>query len=366
MAAYLTCQSISGLPLFIRRKGDVPSLPFPLVASLNGCHTFLKMQGALLESTNTENASVVWKEYQDVFILCIVATDPALTTEHLKHLLDVVFDSMVFFIGLDDLLNLKNIERTKRELKACFPLIDTILDTLSPSEDWDYFCDLTNGSDIVCCGERLTFEGILNCFTESIGTVFGCLRINGKTAAATPNWWTLDASELLQIQLLLLNDRHSSTGVDVPIYLPIRSPRIPFRLVRWRLTHRSDVCVLCGPTPSLADLEKELKRFWRTAFALIKTAEACHPANIPSEIVLDKNVLSYLLINTEKKRNLSSLCPNACGTGGAHSTHLTPVRKRDILRTFYKSVVGSLLSSSTSGTQLNDLNDVTIFFRFSS
>lgn len=24
MAAYLTCQSLSGLPLFIRRKGDIP------------------------------------------------------------------------------------------------------------------------------------------------------------------------------------------------------------------------------------------------------------------------------------------------------------------------------------------------------
>jgi protein fuzzy len=117
------------------------------------------------------------------------------------------------------------------------------------------------------------------------------LRINGKTAAATSNWWTLEHSELLQIQLLLLNDQQS-TGMDVPIYLPVRSPKIPFRLIRWKLTQKSDVCVLCGPTPSLAELEKEIKRFWRTAFSLIKTAESCHPANIPNDVVLDKNVLS--------------------------------------------------------------------------
>ena len=40
----------------------------------------------------------------------------------------------------------------------CFPLIDTILDTLSPGEHWDYFCDLTYGSDVVGCTDRQTFE----------------------------------------------------------------------------------------------------------------------------------------------------------------------------------------------------------------
>ena len=49
---------------------------------------------------------------------------------------------------------------------------------------------------------------------------------------------------------------------------------------------------------------------------------------------------SYVLINTEKRRSLSSLSPQAMGD--AHS-HLTPVRKRDILRTFYRTVVGNLI-----------------------
>lgn len=134
-------------------------------------------------------------------------------------------------------------------------------------------------------------QGILNCLTESLGTVFGCLRISGKVAAATSNWWTLDAAELLQIHLLLLNDE-VSTGIDVPVYLPVRSPRTPFRLVRWKLTQQSDVCVLCGPTPTLSDMEREVKRFWRTAFALIKSAESCYPVNVPGDVTLDPNILS--------------------------------------------------------------------------
>ena len=122
--------------------------------------------------------------------------------------------------------------------------------------------------------------------------MFGSLRINGKVAAATSNWWTLDSVELLQIHLLLFKEKNS-TGVDIPIYLPVRSPKTPFRLVHWKLTQNADICLLCGPTPSLAELEREVKRFWRTAFALLKSAESCWPANIPQDVALDKNVLSY-------------------------------------------------------------------------
>ena len=131
----------------------------------------------------------------------------------------------------------------------------------------------------------------MNSFSESVGTVFGNLRIYGKVAAATSNWWTLDKAEILQIQLLCSTDSYD-TGMDIPIYLPVRSPKTPFRLVRWKLTQHSEVCLLCGPTPSLANLEKEIKRFWRTAFPLLKSAESCSPGNVPQDITLDASILS--------------------------------------------------------------------------
>jgi len=358
MAAYLTCQSVSGLPLFIRRKGDIPALPFPIVASLNGVYTYTKTQEAELEHVCTENTTVVWREYQEKFLLCLVATDTTITTVHLKHTLDIIFQTMVFYLGLDDLLSLKNIERMKKDLKLCYPLIDKILDSLNPQEDWDNFCDITNCSDILSCSERPTLKAILNSFTESVGTVFGCLRVHQKTVTATANWWTLDNAELLQIQLLCSNDQ-SDTGIDIPIYLPVRSPKTAFRLVCWKLTQHSDVCLLCGPTPSLSELEKETKRFWRTAFTALKSAESCWPANIPPEIALDPSLLSYLLINYEKRRSLSSLSPHS---GDVH-THLTPVRKRDILRTFYKTVVGNMISLPGAASA-ESLDSTEVFMNF--
>nr|CAG4642556.1 EOG090X07E6 [Evadne anonyx] len=260
-------------------------------------------------------------------------------SEDSEHTLDIIFQTMVFYLGLDDLLNLKNVERTKKDLKLCYPLIDKILDSLNPQEDWDNFCDITNCSDVLSCPERLTLKTTLNSFTESVGTVFGCLRIHQKTAVATANWWTLDSAELLQIQLLCSNNSND-TGIDIPIYLPVRSPKTAFRLVCWKLTQHSDICLLCGPTPSLSELERETKRFWRTVFTALKSAEACYPANIPPEITLDPSLLSYLLINYEERRALSSLTPQS----GDVPTHLTAVRKRDILRTFYKTVVGNMIS----------------------
>jgi len=88
------------------------------VASLNGVYTYTKTQEAELDHVSTDNTTVVWKEYHDKFLLCLVASDTTLTTSHLKHTLDIIFQTMVFYLGLDDLLSLKNVERLKKDLKV--------------------------------------------------------------------------------------------------------------------------------------------------------------------------------------------------------------------------------------------------------
>lgn len=88
------------------------------MASLNGVYTYTKTQGAQLENTSSENASIVWKEYLDTFVLCLVATDTTLSIVHLRHTLDLVFNTMVFYLGLDELTSTKSVERLKKELKV--------------------------------------------------------------------------------------------------------------------------------------------------------------------------------------------------------------------------------------------------------
>ena len=88
------------------------------MASLNGVHMFAKSNGAVLESARTESAACCWKEYEDAFVLCIVASDSTISNDRLQRVLDVVFQTMVFFWGMDDLLAGKNVERLKKELKV--------------------------------------------------------------------------------------------------------------------------------------------------------------------------------------------------------------------------------------------------------
>nr|CAG4644008.1 EOG090X07E6 [Lepidurus arcticus] len=307
------------------------------------------------ETVLSQSIVIVLQRYNSIKI--IDTSDDGLTSTHLERLLERVFQAMVFCLGQDDLSTIRNVERLKRDLKASYPLIDKLLDSLQPEETWDHFCDLTDSVDCLFCPEKATFEGILQCFTESVGTVFGCLAINGKIAAATADWWSLTSEELMLI-FVCLTCSANCTGRDIPIYLPVRSPKVPFRLVTWKLTQLTDIAVLCGPTPSLADLEKEVRRFWRPAFALIKSAETIYPVNIPSDFALDKSILGYVLIHTQRRRCVSSLAPHMwekeSNSATSSMTGLSCARRRDVLRSFYKTILGTFFSTSGSPSMITE------------
>lgn len=68
--------------------------------------------------TCSENIAIVWKEYHDSLVLCLAASNSTLSTERLRQLLDLIFHTLVLYQGLEDLLNLRNVERLKKDLKV--------------------------------------------------------------------------------------------------------------------------------------------------------------------------------------------------------------------------------------------------------
>ena len=50
--------------------------------------------------------------------LIVVTQDDNGSDTHLTRLLDYIFQAMVLVYGLDELINIKNIERFKREIKV--------------------------------------------------------------------------------------------------------------------------------------------------------------------------------------------------------------------------------------------------------
>ncbi|KAI8783837.1 protein fuzzy, partial [Biomphalaria glabrata] len=119
MAAYIIClTSGSGLPVFTRSVGNVKPLPFPVIGSLNAVHMFSANHDATLQSTTTDDARIVWREFHNSLVLiAVMGRDGASDDAHMGKLLDNVFHAMVLLYGLDDLVNIKNVERFKKEIR---------------------------------------------------------------------------------------------------------------------------------------------------------------------------------------------------------------------------------------------------------
>ena len=51
--------------------------------------------------------------------MILIASDDQADDCHLNHILTLVFDAMVLLCGQEDLVNIKNVERFKKEIKVC-------------------------------------------------------------------------------------------------------------------------------------------------------------------------------------------------------------------------------------------------------
>ncbi|GFR89540.1 protein fuzzy homolog [Elysia marginata] len=129
-------------PLTRRRKQQ---LPFPVIGSLNAVHMFAANHDAVLKSTTTDDAQIIWKEFENSLVLILVhgrdaaaegdgggggggggsSADSADGEGQYggqllpgERLLQLVWDSMVLLYGKEDLVNIRNVERFKKEIKV--------------------------------------------------------------------------------------------------------------------------------------------------------------------------------------------------------------------------------------------------------
>ena len=350
MSAYLLCLSINGgIPLFTRKNGDLKSIPFPLLASLNGVAMFGQSHDVTLLSTMTRECRLLWRDYHNSVRLIVVVPLDSVSDFHIHRLLDNIFQCLVLLVGLDDLIALRNIDRVKRELRASFGLIDCLLNGLQPSDKTPLFCDLIGAVDVLVCGESGNITNYLDNFTESVDSTYGCVLAGGRLLAATSNWWSLHPDELCLLSLYIWTEQRATLS-DTPVFLPVKSPTVPFRLVVYELQAGLQVCVLCGPQPSLAELERMIVKHWRSCAPLLSSLHSSLPRCLPPNILIDRSVLGLVLVNTERKRVLACMAPHH-GTAAHHqkdSRSLSLARKLDITRTFYRTVVGAVLPSCAS------------------
>ncbi|MBN3300417.1 FUZZY protein, partial [Amia calva] len=267
----------SGVPLFCR--GASRQLPFSVIGSLNGVHMFGGGQGAALASCVTERGGrVAWQVFQDSVTLIAVSAEEssdASSELQLRRLLENTWNCMVLLLGLDELATVRNVERLKRDLRSCYQLIDAFLE--GPAEGLG---DLTHCADCLAPTHPDLLQEALDSFSRAADS----------------------------------------------------DPTVPHRLLCFQLLPGVQVCVLCGPSPSLQRAEGELVvRFWAPVAEALRGCLALRQRGLPGSVPLRRGILGLLLVNRESRRALSSvhLWPDAPPDAPC------PLRRWQLLRLFY-------------------------------
>ncbi|MEE6482648.1 hypothetical protein FKM82_013308 [Ascaphus truei] len=179
-SVFLLCLTASsGVPLYCRSKGSTRQLTFSVIGSLNGVHMFASNQGVLLTSTCTENTRVVWRAFHDSINLIVMSSESSASDFSLNRLLENVFSAMVLVIGLEDLVNIKNVERLKKDLRACYRLIDSFL------MENEKMGDLTQCVDCIIAQDGAILQLVERFWKPVLDPIKSCLRVQLRSFPAS-------------------------------------------------------------------------------------------------------------------------------------------------------------------------------------
>ncbi|XP_036040072.1 protein fuzzy homolog isoform X3 [Onychomys torridus] len=328
---HLLCLAASsGVPLFCRSSsGGAPSrqqLPFSVVGSLNGVHMFAQNLDVQLNSARTEDTTVVWKSFHDSITLIAVSSEEGASELSLGRMLHMVFGAMVLIVGLEELTNIRNVERLKKELRASYCLIDSFLGSS------ELIGDLTQCVDSVIPPEGSLMQETLSGFAEATGTAFVSLLVSGRVVAATEGWWRLGMPEAVLLPWLV-GSLPPQAARDYPVYLPHGSPKVPHRLLTLTLLRGLELCLLCGPRPPLGQLDPQLlERWWQPLLEPLRACLPLGPRVLPEGFPLHGDILGLLLLHLELRRCLFTVEPSP-------DKEPSPGQRRRLLRNFYALVV---------------------------
>ncbi|KAM9048927.1 protein fuzzy homolog isoform 4-T4 [Megaptera novaeangliae] len=318
-------------PDLVSSRGGAPArqqLPFSVIGSLNGVHMFGQNLEVQLSSAKTEDTTVVWKSFHDSITLIVLSSEEGTSELRLERLLQMVFGAMVLLVGLEELTNIRNVERLKKELRASYRLIDSFLG------DSELIGDLTQCVDCVVPPEGSLLQEALSGFAEAAGTAFVSLVVSGRVVAATESWWRLGMPEAVLLPWLV-GSLPPQAARDYPVYLPHGSPTVPHRLLTLTLLPGLELCLLCGPRPPLSQLDAQLlERWWQP---LLDPLRACLPLGsraLPAGFPLHTDILGLLLLHLELKRCLFTVEPSG-------DKEPSSEQRRRLFRSFYTLVTAT-------------------------
>lgn len=329
---YVHCLTTDGIPLFSRTVGEnLPTIPFPVIGSLNGVHMFSKSKKVELGCTCTENGKIFWKEYGSVKLI-MVCLDTHINEKLIESFVENIYKCLIMSIGETELTKFTNVEKLKRKIKLCLPLLDTFMNPLH------LISNITQMTDVVQVTESGILKNYLNAFTEECESEFGCLTLGGRVVVATDKFWQLQTIETSLI-LYVMHNIKDVTASDTPIYLPNGSPTVPHRLITVALIDNIHVGIVCGPKPSLQEvIDQHIPKYWSGLAQTLRSCLRCIPRGFPPEVKLDPNLLGFILLNTQDGRGLVSVHPHGNNTANDIPIMVDAKQRKIALMNFYFSV----------------------------
>ncbi|XP_066253877.1 protein fuzzy homolog [Euwallacea similis] len=350
MSAYIIgITSAGGLPVFSRKKGNCEALSFSKLGSLNGVHMFGKPLNIELLNTFTDDYTVAWREFNESLV--IIGISSGCSVDVLNRLLRLVYDAVVLIVGIDEAKAARNVERLKRELRVCYPVLDRLLDSLDCGDSSNkHSSDIVGYVETILSPENHLIQIVLDSFSECVDSMFSCILVNGKVAAATESWWSLHPHEI-RLLLFLAVSENKNISKDIPVFLPYKSPTVAFRFIACSLSPDVQVCCLCGSSPSLMEIEQAATQCFKNSTDILKAASQCIPRNFPQSVAVDGGILGLLLINIKLKKYMMSKNPQQTTSRKT----LSSSHRLDILRTFFYQAVMNTLIPNTRMWQENNI-----------
>lgn len=119
---------------------------------------FLKSQNIKLLNTNLPDTTIMWKEFEQSITLIVIASGT--TKSVLDKFLNAVFGAMILFVGIEELKNTKNIEKLKKDMRLCSPIVDSLLQCLDVGDGICSKTDIINMTECIMCQENNLFQVI--------------------------------------------------------------------------------------------------------------------------------------------------------------------------------------------------------------
>ena len=129
--------------------------------------------------------------------------------------------------------------------------------------------------------------------------------------------WELTALEKCLLSSLVYSLPPASS-YEIPVYLPVASNKVAYRLMIFQLMESIKIAVLCAAEPSLEQALSHVVRFWSIVSDNIKTLSHSLPRNIPLALNLESSILAFSILNADTHKCLSSFQPSS-GTGSQRS-----------------------------------------------